>query len=200
MMHKRVHSLQFGALQFKQKMAIAQPFLAFGMLLDDGVAHEEPRKRIFKKFINPMEYLTDENFIEEFRLSKEAFTEVVNYVYEDLRPRNHKKTNMSVERQILTALQFFATGCFLRNTSNSIYSATSKWSTSRCIHRVSDAIVRRMSHLIRMPQTHEEKLKKKRDFYEMQGIPGIIGKLQHSVMLLKLLGILKICFTQALCP
>lgn len=74
------------------------------------------------------------------------------------------------------ALRFYATGAFLGNIAEEEDFLTSKRPVSESIHAVSSAIIRNLGpQYLKFPMSPEEKLRVKRGFHEIAGLPGCLG-------------------------
>ncbi|XP_064472858.1 putative nuclease HARBI1 [Ornithodoros turicata] len=155
---------------------MADPVDLYLLFLEEGVAEEEPVHN-FRSHRDAFEALSEDEFIATFRLSKEAAREVCEAVRPDLqRTREPRRRTLSVERRVLTALRFYATGAFLGNVGNEETIACSKRAVSQAVHEVSEAILKYLApKYLRFPTTPEAKLEVKRDFYELAGFPGCVG-------------------------
>ncbi|XP_064488328.1 putative nuclease HARBI1 [Ornithodoros turicata] len=160
---------------------MADPVDLYLLFLEEGVAEEEP-VRSFRSHRDAFEALSEDEFIATFRLSKEAAREVCEAVRPDLqRTRESRRTTLSVERRVLTALRFYATGAFLGNIGNEETIACSKRAVSQAVHEVSEAILKYLApKYLRFPTTPEAKLEVKRGFHELAGFPGCVGAIDGT--------------------
>lgn len=114
-------------------------------------------------------------FIEVFRLSKE----VTRRLIESLTPHLYVRTRdhgIPTEIIVLTALRFFATGCYQRSVGQDFNCDLSQTSVHRCIKEVTLAIYRHLSRqYIKFPTTFRERQQLKLDFMNKFGFPGTIG-------------------------
>lgn len=84
------------------------------------------------------------------------------------------------------ALRFYGTGAFLGNIAEEEDFLTSKRPVSESIHAVSTAIIRNLApRYLKFPTSPEEKLRVKRELYEIAGLPGCLGTLAwHSTKMM----------------
>ncbi|XP_036147071.1 putative nuclease HARBI1 [Monomorium pharaonis] len=100
--------------------------------------------------------LTDAEFKELYRLTPELTSNLID----ELAPHllRTRITGLSVEKQVLSAIRLFATGCYQRPVGEQWGISMSQPSISRCVHRVTNAI---NDHLFRQwvqfPMTPEAK-------------------------------------------
>ncbi|KAG5869229.1 hypothetical protein JTB14_035665 [Gonioctena quinquepunctata] len=129
--------------------------------------------RILRDRSDPFQ-LTDERFIDLFRLNKD----LVRYLFDELVPLMQpasRITRTSCELRILAALQFFATGNYQRGAGQEYISSMSQQALSRCISEVS-VLIQNHFHgtWITFPQV--EKMNRiEANFFEKCGKPGVIG-------------------------
>ncbi|XP_024941996.1 putative nuclease HARBI1 isoform X2 [Cephus cinctus] len=86
-------------------------------------------------------------------------------------------TGLSVEKQILSTVRFYATGCFQRPVGEQWGITMSQPSVSRCIHRVTDAINEHIfRQWIQFPMTMEARQQARQQFQTAsQPFDGAIG-------------------------
>ncbi|XP_008178491.1 putative nuclease HARBI1 [Acyrthosiphon pisum] len=154
--------------EFEQMMILQQ--LEFVELEADN----HPRR--FYQAQNVFEELSDKQFIKKFRLSKELAGELIE-VLTPYMSEQTRKTSISIERKVLTALRFFTSGSYQLDIGDNRSSGLSQASVSRCITEVTDAmnmsdVVKRYVHF---PDSFEKLNTIRRGFYEKTGVPGVIG-------------------------
>ncbi|KAJ8912416.1 hypothetical protein NQ315_013484 [Exocentrus adspersus] len=88
--------------------------------------------------------LTDEKFIDNFRLNKELCRNLLDALLPHL-PHNTHPSSISGETKVFTALSFYATGSYQRTIGNSFTLSMSQQSASNCIHQVCDYNLRILS-------------------------------------------------------
>ncbi|XP_064468256.1 putative nuclease HARBI1 [Ornithodoros turicata] len=152
-------------------------------LADAGVCEDE-RARVFRRHRDAFTALDEEQFIAKFRLCKDAAREVCDAVAGDLqRPQQWRSTTLPVAQRVLMALRFYATGAFLSNIAEEEDFLTSKRPVSESIHDVSTAIIRNLApRYLKFPMSPEEKLRVKRGFYEIAGLPGCLGAIDGTAI------------------
>jgi hypothetical protein len=79
--------------------------------------------------------------------------------------------------ELLATLRFYATGCFLREVGDLL--GISEMSASRIVHKVTYLIAGLRATYIKFPSNEELPLIK-RDFYNIAGMPGVIGCVDGS--------------------
>lgn len=118
--------------------------------------------------------LTDQRFIELFRVNKE----MAHFLFTELQPLMQdasRITRIPCELRILAVLRFFATGNYQRGVGQEHMLSISQQALSRCITEVSEHIQNHFhEEWIRFPQG-EELNNNKVKFFEQCGMPGVIG-------------------------
>ncbi|XP_037503401.1 putative nuclease HARBI1 [Rhipicephalus sanguineus] len=124
--------------------------------------------------------MPDEQFRRHFRQSKETVWWLCDEVADEL--RGSRPTELSVERQVLCALRFFATGSFQSSVGSEETVAVTQPAVSKCVRRVAQAIVNAgtRNKWVHFPRTPEEKAAVKEGFLRLGPLPGVIGCVDGS--------------------
>ncbi|XP_015593759.1 putative nuclease HARBI1 [Cephus cinctus] len=119
--------------------------------------------------------LTVTEFTERYRLTPELMSNLVDLLAPHL--QDTRMTGLSVEKQILSTVRFYATGCFQRPVGEQWGIIMSQPSVSRCIHRVTDAINEHIfRQWIQFPMTMEARQQARQQFQTAsQPFDGAIG-------------------------
>ena len=81
---------------------------------------------------------------------------------------------LSVELQVVLALQYFATGSFFAVTGDTV--GVSKSSVSRSVHAVSRSITRHLAReFVNFPVTDNELRRQNQMFYQVAHLPRVVG-------------------------
>ncbi|CAI6356221.1 unnamed protein product [Macrosiphum euphorbiae] len=125
---------------------------------------------------NAFDILTERAFVKKFRLTKG----LVNILIDELRPNLEppsRKSAISIERKVLTALRFFASGSYQQDIGENRASSLSQPSVSKCIAEVCDTL--NMPNIfnkhVRFPSSLNELNHIRQEFTNVYGIPGVIG-------------------------
>lgn len=116
--------------------------------------------------------LTEEQFKDRFRFSKESATFIFNKIKCTLISRIQRRDCISPILQLLIALRYYATGSFqavVGDTAN-----ISKATVCRIIDRVSGAIAALRPQYVEMPSA-QERPAVAAGFYNLAGFPRVIG-------------------------
>lgn len=115
----------------------------YAMLLTIEILEREERRslrreRVIRSRVDAFE-IHDEHFRRLFRVSKELAKNLIN----DLKPymkQPKRKSELSLQTKVLTALRFFASGSYQMNIAQDLTLAISQQSVSRCIKTVSTVL------------------------------------------------------------
>ncbi|XP_072140665.1 putative nuclease HARBI1 [Dermacentor andersoni] len=126
--------------------------------------------------------MPDDLFRPHFRLKKETVRWLCNEVVEEL--GGVRTSALSVERQVLCALRFFATGSFQASAGSEETIGVTQPAVSKCVQRVAEAIVQAgaRNKWVHFPRTSEEKASVKEGFLRRGSIPGVIGCVDSSLI------------------
>lgn len=120
--------------------------------------------------------LSDNRFVDLFRLNKD----LVQFLFQELRPymdNRIKDTRVSYQQRILVALRFYAIGNYQRGIGQEYLLGVSQPVVSRTLSEVSRVIVQHFANnWIRFPMGND-RLVNKRKFFEISGMPGVIGSI-----------------------
>lgn len=130
------------------------------------------RERIVRDRTNPFLNYSEEEFIDRFRLRKECVLELLNEIGEHLEPKQTKVSSISPLNQLLIALRFYGTGCFIPVCGDLF--GVHESSVSRIVKRVSSALASRYKNYVVFPSGNRV-TEIQRGFMNHSGIPGIVG-------------------------
>ncbi|XP_023931601.1 putative nuclease HARBI1 [Lingula anatina] len=118
------------------------------------------------------EKYTDEEFRRRYRLTKDAFQELLRLVTPMIAPHNERGNPIPADIQLLLTLRFYATGTFQMACGD--LCDISQSSASRIIKRVSEGIASLKPQFIRFPEGQELQ-NMKLGFWRIAGFPGVVG-------------------------
>ncbi|XP_041972599.1 putative nuclease HARBI1 [Aricia agestis] len=158
-------------------------YLAARLIVESRNVQRETREisrraRLRKNMANDIQNLSDTEFKNRFRLSKEAFFYLCRVLKEEASLRSSKK--ISLEHKVLCALSFYATGSYQRIVGMAKY--LGQTTVSKYVRQVTDALVTPsiLNTFIQFPATRELRNIVKNKFYTKFGIPGVIGCIDGS--------------------
>lgn len=127
---------------------------------------------------NPMEYLTEEEFIMRYRLNKEAVMDLLQVITPNLRRiRNNRGCSVPHHLQLLVALRYFATGDLQITMGDCSEMSTA--TVSKYVRIMATAIARQAPHYIKFPQPNDAPAVVSK-FFDIAGMPGVIGCIDGS--------------------
>lgn len=123
---------------------------------------------------NPMEEYSDEQFRRRFRLTKEAVQYLNSLIGDKLEPKKSRENfTITPLQKILITLRYFATACIHQVIGDFI--GVSESSVCKIIPIVAEQIAALCPQFIRMPSTDDELTQTKREFFDIAGVPNVIG-------------------------
>ncbi|XP_016300735.1 putative nuclease HARBI1 [Sinocyclocheilus anshuiensis] len=118
---------------------------------------------------NDSEIQTEEKDMKRYRFSKESVMRLNQKIEPAIRHGSDRNAAIPPMLQLLTALRFYATGCF-QMVDGDLF-GVHKSTVSRIVGRVSQAIAALKNQYIRFAPTGETSA----GFYRRAGFPGVIG-------------------------
>ncbi|XP_050547929.1 putative nuclease HARBI1 [Daktulosphaira vitifoliae] len=130
----------------------------------------------FRLAEDPFIVLSERAFIQKFRLTKVLVLNLINELRPYLEPPS-RKSALSIERKVLTALRFFASGSYQQDIGENRASSVSQPSVSKCITEVCNAfnMPTIFNKYVKFPSTLNELNHLRQEFTNEYGIPGVIG-------------------------
>lgn len=146
----------------------------------NDVNNQLKNKRKFIRTSFSLETLSEERFIELFRLNKAIFYRLENELQPFITEPKYNN-RVSVRQKLLVALRFYATGCYQRAVGEDLNLGLSQTSVHRYVHEVTEAIDHNLTEIyIRFPQTPNEINEQKRRFMDGYNFPGVIGAIDGT--------------------
>ncbi|KAK9674834.1 hypothetical protein QE152_g40821 [Popillia japonica] len=114
-----------------------------------------PRQpKVYRERTNEFNKWSDEEFRNRFRLSKPVVEYVTDEIADEISSESNRNHALSASEMVLLTLRFLACGCFLQTTGDMM--GVDKSTASRTINKVTRAIARLATNIIKMPSTAEE--------------------------------------------
>lgn len=134
------------------------------------------RQRVLKDKTNVLDCYSDEQMRERFRFSRGSFIKLVDLLKPELESKTNRNFDYPPEFQLLIALRYFSTGSMQRVISDTFNEKkASQSSVSRIIHKVSTVLVGLAPTVIKFPSSDEELSVLKSGFFQLYGMPGVLG-------------------------
>ncbi|KAK3873579.1 hypothetical protein Pcinc_021422 [Petrolisthes cinctipes] len=133
------------------------------------------RPRTFCDRKDVLNELNDAELIKRYRLDREGILFVTNLVRETLARPTARNKALSPEMKVIITLRFLATGKMQLCNSDDL--GPSQQTVSRVITETLDALSSRpiLAQFIKFPITPQETQRKKMEFVQVAGFPGVIG-------------------------
>ena len=142
------------------------------------VALQQNRRRRVQVAQRQYATLTDQELLKKYRLDRGGIDYLCRELHEDLARPTRRSNALSVSVQVLAALRYFGTGSFQAVTGN-----ISRFSVSRCVHNVANALVdRRLQRHIRFPRDNYLQRRTKEAFYELAHFPNVLGAVDGTLI------------------
>ncbi|XP_068135955.1 putative nuclease HARBI1 [Hyperolius riggenbachi] len=132
------------------------------------------KPRIFRERTG-MEGLTDEEVMERFRLTKGTIIDLYELIRADIDPLTQRSHAIPGIVKLLNCLHFFSSGSF--QTKASAIGGVSQSTFSRFLVPVIQALKKHVHTFINFPKDKAGWQKLKSDFYEVAGVPHVMGVL-----------------------
>lgn len=139
--------------------------------------------RIFRDRRNPQEYMDDGELVWKYRLDLASIFDLCQEIRWPLERQTLLSQSLPVSLQLVIALRFYATWSFQSVIADSHGIAIP--SVSRSINAISAALTKCMGNYILFPRTRENQLAIKQKFYEVDGLPNIIGAVDGTFIPIK---------------
>ncbi|XP_017469702.1 PREDICTED: uncharacterized protein LOC108371140 [Rhagoletis zephyria] len=119
--------------------------------------------------------MCDKEFVQHFRLTKDAFKYVLTEVKDKLKKRS-RTSALSAELKFAATLRFLVEGSYQLGAGNDFNIGIAQSTMSGVLKEVLDCLEEQICpKWITMEMTNEEKMEAKQHFYENTHFPGVIG-------------------------
>uniref|UniRef100_A0A672LUB4 Putative nuclease HARBI1 n=1 Tax=Sinocyclocheilus grahami TaxID=75366 RepID=A0A672LUB4_SINGR len=130
--------------------------------------------------LSPFDILPDMAILQKCRLPRQLIMELLDLLRPALARLTRRNFALSPEVQLLAALRFFATGSFIEVVGEGYgLSKTSVW---RCVHTVTNALLRHAGDYIRLPATRQEVQEVHQGCHAIAGIPRVLGLVDGTLI------------------
>lgn len=130
------------------------------------------KERVFRDRRNPLDFFDDDKVYERYRFTREGIMHITDIVAPDIEHDTVRNHALLPYQQVLIALQYYATGTFHNVVGDPLQVHRS--TANRAIHRVTNALCRRLDDFVKFPD--ENTIGEIKDgFFNMRRFPGVIG-------------------------
>ena len=106
-------------------------------------------KRLFRDRTNPLDFLSDQQIIRNYRFDREGIYSLSDELWEDFEKSTKRSRSLPVSLQIVIALRYYASGSHMNVVGDA--HGVSKMSVSRCINIVSKCIANNIKNYLKFP-------------------------------------------------
>ena len=141
---------------------------------------QQVTRRLFRDRTNPLDFLSDQQIIRNYRLDREGIYTLCDELREDLEKSTKRSRSLPVSLQIMIALRYYASGSYMNVIGDA--HGVSKMSVSRCINIVSKCIANNIKNYIKFPMSTGERQQVMYDFYDIKEFPLILGAVDGTLI------------------
>ena len=128
--------------------------------------------RVIRDRDNPLDYLSDETFLQRFRLNRQLFYELLDMIDDRIVHQSNRNMAVSPALQLLSALRFYASGSFEQVVGDTVH--IHKSTVCRIIKRVTEALLAFRGRFIQWP-SRDECRAYQQEMHENHGFPCVEG-------------------------
>ena len=133
-------------------------------------------RRLFRDRNNPLDYLSDEYIVKNYRLDRESIYR--HSIWQDLEQDLLRFTNRShstpVSLQVMIALRYYASGSYLSVIGD-----------AHVLIRCRRCISHNLSNYVQFPMSAEVQQRVKYDFYDIKEFPLVLGAIDGTLIPIK---------------
>lgn len=145
------------------------------LLMQEILQKSIDQQRVFRDRRNVFDNYSEDQFRERFRYSKNGVMKLVEFLRVDLEKSSNRSCDFPSEFEILIALRFYASGSMQLVLADTFNDTVPKSSVSRIIEKISTALANHADSVIKFPSTNEEISAVKNGFFNLYGMPGVLG-------------------------
>ncbi|XP_033759136.1 putative nuclease HARBI1 [Pecten maximus] len=142
---------------------------------DEAIPH-----RLFRDRQNPLDFLSDQAIINDYRLDRESIYELCGLLQNNLIRTTKRNMALPVSLQAMIALRYYASGSYMSVIGDA--HGVSKMTVSRAIRDVSLILSNHARSYIKFPLTNREQAKIKQDFFAIRAFPNVLGAVDGSLI------------------
>lgn len=131
------------------------------------------RERIFRDRSNPLDTLTDNEILRNYRFTRQGIFHLINVFGNELEHPTNRNHSLTAQQQLLVTLRFYATGA-PQHVFGELF-GVERSSVSKVITRVTTIIQSKVRQHVSFPTAANEITTTKQSFYQLCGIPNVLG-------------------------
>ena len=120
-----------------------------------------------------MDTYTDNEIRERYRFNRPNVEYICDLLHDDLARETNRNHALSVSTIVQAGLRFFATNSFQQVIGDVV--GIHRSTCCKVVHEFSEAVCRHRAEFISLPRNDNDRDLIKKGFYEMGGMPGVIG-------------------------
>ena len=156
--------------------------LMFHILRQRNRVDDIPR-RIFRDRNNPLDYISDESIVKNYRVNRESIYIMCQDLEQDLLRFTNRSYSIPVSLQFMIALRYYASGSYMSVIGD--VHGVSKLTVSRCVNQVSRCILHNLSNYVQFPMSAEEQQRVKYELYDIKEFPLVLGAVDGTLISIK---------------
>ncbi|XP_035903292.1 uncharacterized protein LOC118508014 [Anopheles stephensi] len=137
---------------------------------EDDYTNLAAYRRHLRKQLDPLE-LPDKTFIQNFRLSKALFIEILGKIAPFIAPKHNR--GLSAKEKLATTLRFLAQGSYQQGVGKDFNMAIGQSTFSETLDQTLSALERELAYAIDINMTEDEKSDARQYFYAKLPVPGV---------------------------
>lgn len=137
----------------------------------------ERRPNTIRERKDPLQFYTENEMLQEYRMDKETINELVDKLQLQLERKTARSNALSVEEIVLIALKTLASGSFQNSSKDSINVAHP--TVSKVLNEFCEALLMHTKDYIFWPSNEELKINMQK-FYEVAGFPRVVGAIDGT--------------------
>lgn len=141
-------------------------------LASDLLGTVSPEPRILRDRKNPLEFFSDHDFFEHFRMRKSSFTSLYDLIATDIEGFQLKSYSVQPIQTLALGIAYMSSGSFFWLVADII--GVHKTTAMRAFNRVVAALNKQRSEFIKFPASAELVLVKE-NFYRIASFPGVVS-------------------------
>ncbi|XP_049294455.1 putative nuclease HARBI1 [Anopheles funestus] len=138
---------------------------------DNGERNLAAHRRQMRKQLDPLE-LSDKAFIQNFRIPKTLFNEILNKIEPLIAPKHNR--GLSAKEKLAITSRFLAQGSYQQGVGNDFIMPIGQSTFSETLDQTLEVLERKLAYAVKIDLTNDEKADARRYFYAKLPVPGVV--------------------------
>lgn len=134
--------------------------------------------RQFRRTNRQLDDFDDEELRRRYRFSGENIDRLIDLIGDRLKRPTRRNHPLTPRQQIMIALRFYASGCFLQLIGDTF--GVDVATVSRVVTDVTDALFDLKNEYVRFPTTPDERQQVRKGMYRLRSFPNVIGAIDGT--------------------